>query len=166
MSNLKPLIDLMKKLDEEQDMIAWLCTVHRNRVEYRDNADATKRIQEQLNNAVNLISLGYIWAVMEEHGFDENNPFLSEDERLEFKAWKHIRHTGAHAPNSRAKRYFDEFNEFMSKDSQCLSGLRGNSCEFTETSITLSDGMNWRFFVFAKDRIKSATERCAASRNS
>lgn len=60
-----------------------------------------------------------------------------------------MRHTGAHAPGSRANRYFDEFNEFTTSDYSGISGLRRN-CEFTDSSITLADTMNYRFFQFVR----------------
>lgn len=104
---------LQKRLMDEQDMIGWLCTVHRNAVHYPKNPEASEEIQKQLNRASNLICLAYVWALLEEHGFNENNQWIRPNERLELKAWKHVRHTGAHAPGGRAKRYYDEFDQFM-----------------------------------------------------
>ncbi|MFC2099029.1 hypothetical protein ACFLSP_04710 [Bacteroidota bacterium] len=154
------LLALQKRLMDESDMIGWLCTIHRNAVKYSDNPDATKRIQEQLNQASNLISLAYIWALLDEQGFDENNHWISPKNRLELKAWKHVRHTGAHAPGGRANRYFDEFNEFMESPNSGISGLKKN-CEYTDDSLSLSDTMNYRFFQFVQNLVKFAIGHCA-----
>ncbi len=145
---------------DEHHMIGWLCTVHRNKVEYKNNPDASKEVQGQLNKASNLISLAYIWALLDEHGFNENNKWIRPNDRLELKAWKHIRHTGAHAPGGRAHRYFAEFNQFMEGDYAGLSLLKKN-CEYTETSIDLKDGMNYRFFEFVKNLVNIAIGHCA-----
>jgi len=111
---------------DESEMIGWLCTVHRNSVRYNNNPEATKKIQGQLNHASNLIVLAYIWALLDEQDFNEHNHWIRPRDRLELKAWKHVRHTGAHAPGGRANRYFDEFNDFMTSDYPGTSGLRQN----------------------------------------
>ena len=154
------LLGLQQRLMDEYHMIGWLCTVHRNKVEYKNNPEATKEVQEQLNKAGNLISLAYVWAILDEHGFNENNKWINPNDRLELKAWKHIRHTGAHAPRGRAHRYPAEFNEFMEGDYAGMSGLKQN-CEYTETSIDLTDGMNYRFFEFVRNLIQTAIGLCA-----
>ena len=154
------LLGIQKRLMDESDMIGWLCTVHRNTVQYKNNPIATKTIQEQLNKASNLISLAYVWAILDEHGFNENNKWIKPNDRLELKAWKHVRHTGAHAPGARAHRFFDEFNEFMESDYAGLSGLK-NNCTYTENSISLKDGMNYRFFEFVKNLVQTAIGYCA-----
>ena len=149
----------MSRLGDEQNMIGWLCTVHRNKVTFKDNPDAVKEIQEQLNHAANLISLAYIWAILDESGFNEHNKWISADNRLELKAWKHIRHTGAHAPSGRAKVYYDEFNEFMTSGTS-TSGLKQN-CAWDANSISLTDGMNFRFFMWTRDLVQQAVGFCA-----
>ncbi|MDH3634505.1 MAG: hypothetical protein OES20_07350 [Gammaproteobacteria bacterium] len=154
------LLALQKRLMDESDMIGWLCTVHRNAVRYSNNPEATKKIQGQLNHASNLIALAYIWALLDEQDFNEHNHWIRPRDRLELKAWKHVRHTGAHAPGGRANRYFDEFNEFMTSDYSGISGLRQN-CEFTDRSITLADTMNYRFFQFVQNLVKIAIGHCA-----
>ncbi|MDH5740134.1 MAG: hypothetical protein OEY77_07405 [Nitrospira sp.] len=141
-------------------MIGWLCTVHRHRVQYPNNPEASKEIQAQLNKASNLICLAYVWAILDEQGFNEHNHWIRPRDRLELKAWKHIRHTGAHAPGGRAMRYRDEFNEFMASDGQGLSGLKQN-CTFTENSLDLRDGMNYRFFQFVQELVRTAIGHCA-----
>ncbi len=156
----KQLLVLQKRFADERDMIGWLCAVHRNKVHYDNNLKASKVIQQQLNHASSLISLAYIWAILEEHGFNENNKWINEVNRLELKAWKHVRHTGAHAPSSRADRYYDEFNEFMKLFEQGLSGLKQNY-EYSDNSISLKDGMTYRFFYFANNIIKTAIGHCA-----
>lgn len=128
----KKLQELQKRLMDEQNMIGWLCTVHRNKVEYKNNPTATREIQEQLNQASNLISLAYVWAILDEHEFNENNKWIEAKYRIELKAWKHVRHTGAHAPGGRAHRYFDEFNEFMESDQSGISGLKKNCAKLQE----------------------------------
>lgn len=154
------LLGLQRRLMDEHNMIGWLCSVHRNKVEYKNNPETTKEVQKQLNQANNLISLAYIWALMDEQGFNENNKWIRPKDRLELKAWKHIRHTGAHAPGGRANRYVAEFNQFMESDYAGLSGLKQN-CEYTENSISLSDGMSYRFFEFAKHLVQLAIGHCA-----
>ena len=154
------LLGLQKRLMDELHMIGWLCTVHRNKVDYKNNPEATKEVQAQLNKASNLISLVYVWALLDEHGFNENIIWISSNDQLELKAWKHIRHTGAHAPGGRAHRYFDEFNEFMESEYVGISGLKKN-CTYTETSVNLTDGMNYRFFEFARNLVNKAIGHCA-----
>ena len=154
------LLDLNKRLMNESNMIGWLCTVHLNKVEYQNNPQAAKVIQEQLNKASSLISLAYIWALLDEQGFNENNKWIRPNDRLELKAWKHIRHTGAHAPSGRAVRYANEFNEFMNSDFEGISGLKQN-CEYTDNSINLNHLMNYNFFQFIQYLIKIAIGHCA-----
>lgn len=156
------LLALQKRFMDEHDMIGWLCTVHRNAVHYSNNPEASRKIQEQLNHANNLICLAYIWAILDEHGFNENNKWIKSNERLELKAWKHIRHTGAHAPGGRATRYFNEFDQFMNSSEAGVSGLKQN-CSFTPKSINLQDGMNYRFFDFVQNLVKTAIGYCANS---
>ncbi len=156
----KQLLALQKRLMDESNMLGWLCTVHRNRVHYQNNPEASKEIQGQLNQATNLISLAYIWALLDEHGFNEHNKWISANNRLELKAWKHVRHTGAHAPGGRANGYYHEFDKFMASPGSGVSGLRQN-CEFTGSSITLKDGMNYRFFQFVQDLVQTAIGYCA-----
>jgi hypothetical protein len=156
----KQLLKLNERLMNESDMIGWLCTVHSNKVHYPNNPEASKKIQSQLNQASNLICLAYIWALLDEHGFNESNAWIRTNDRLELKAWKHIRHTGAHAPGGRANRYANEFDQFMSSPEAGISGLKQN-CTFTTNSITLVDGMNYRFFQFVQNLMQTAIGHCA-----
>lgn len=159
-SETKQLLELNERLMNESDMIGWLCTVHSNKVQYPNNPEASKKIQSQLDQASNLICLAYIWALLDEHGFNENNKWIRPNERLELKAWKHIRHTGAHAPGSRANRYSSEFDQFMTSPEAGVSGLKQN-CLFTANSIQLKDGMNYRFFIFVNSLMQTAIGHCA-----
>ncbi len=154
------LLKLNERLMDENDMIGWLCTVHSNKVHYPNHPEASKKIQSQLNQASNLICLAYIWALLDEHGFNENNTWIRTNERLELKAWKHIRHTGAHAPGGRANRYANEFDQLMSSPESGVSGLKQN-CTFTANSIKLNESMNYRFFEFVKNLIQTAIGHCA-----
>lgn len=154
------LLELNERLMLESDMIGWLCTAHSNKVHYENNPEASKKIQTQLNQASNLICLTYIWALLDEHGFNENNKWIRTNDRLELKAWKHIRHTGAHIPGGRAKRYVIEFDKFMSSTDPGFSGLKQN-CTFSANSIKLSEGMNYKFFEFVKNLLKIAIGHCA-----
>jgi len=156
----KELLAIQKRLMDESNMIGWLCTVHRNKVHYKNNPKAAQEVQEQLNHASNLICLAYIWALLDEHGFNENCKWIKPSDRLELKAWKHVRHTGAHAPGGRAAGYFDEFNEYMESDWQGISGLK-KSCKYTDTSISITDGMNYRFFQYVQGLVQSAIGNCA-----
>ncbi|MBL1320657.1 MAG: hypothetical protein COA63_006300 [Methylophaga sp.] len=105
---------------------------------YKNNPSATKDVQ----------------------GFNENNYWIKPKDRLELKAWKHVRHTGAHAPGKRANGYVNEFNEFMEGDTHGMSGLKQN-CTYTDNSITLTDGMNYRFFQFVQHLTQLAIGHCA-----
>jgi hypothetical protein len=154
------LLALQKRLMDESNMLGWLCTVHRNKVQYKNNPVATSEIQEQLNRASTLISLAYIWALLDEHGFNEHNKWISTGDRLELKAWKHVRHTGAHAPGGRATGYYDEFDDFMQSDGAGTSGLRQN-CDYTDTSVSVTDGMNYRFFQYIQGLVQTAIGNCA-----
>lgn len=149
-------LSLQQRLMDERDMIGWLCTVHRNTVKYQQVDPAiTQKIQNQLNNANNLIAITYIWALLDEGGFKETTKWVSADERLELKAWKHVRHTAAHAPGSRANRYRSEFDQYMNGTSAAASGLRQN-CTWNANSIKLNDGMNYNFFQFAQSMVQKA----------
>jgi hypothetical protein len=89
-------LELQTRLMDESDMIGWLCTIHNHAVQYPKVPPATvQEIQNQLSTASNLISIIYIWALLEEGGFNENSKWVSADEQLELKAWKHVRHTSA-----------------------------------------------------------------------
>lgn len=154
------LLALQRRLMDESNMIGWLCTVHRNRVHYQNNPDASRSIQIQLNKASNLLCLAYVWALLDEQGFNEHNHWIRPQDRIELKAWKHVRHTGAHAPGGRAKRYRDEFNAFMASDYQGLSGLKQN-CDFTDDTLELRDGINYRFFQFVQHLVQIAIGHCA-----
>lgn len=147
---------LQSRLAEEYAMIGWLCTIHRNVVSYpnADPADVQK-IQRQLDKASNLIAITYIWALLDEGGFNENAQWVSADDRLELKAWKHVRHTGAHAPGKRAGRYHKEFDQYMKGRSSDSSGLRQN-CRSDTNSIELADGMSYSFFTFARHMVDKA----------
>lgn len=159
----KKLLAVSKRLNDEKDMIGWLCTVYRNKVFYSNSPEETRRIQEQLNRASTLISLAYIWALLDESGFDENNEWISPQDRDELKAWKHVRHTGAHAPGTRALRYKNEFDTFMQDEYAGVSGLRQN-CTFTDNTINLRDGMGYQFFTFILDLTQKAIGNCAGNR--
>jgi len=154
------LLAVSKRLMDEKNMIGWLCTVHSSKVQIKDNPKASKDIQEQLNKASNLISLAYMWALLDESGFNEKNKWISSQDRLELKAWKHVRHTGAHAPGGRANGYYKAFNKFMNSDGAGMSGLKQN-CTFTDTSIDLTDGMNTQFFLFIENLVQQAIGYCA-----
>ena len=152
---------LQSRFMEEGYMILWLCKIHRNSVQYPNADPATvQKIQTQLNKTSNLISIIYIWALLDEGGFKETTQWVSADERLELKAWKHVRHTGAHAPGGRANTCRDEFDQYMRGTSAALSGLRVN-CKWDSNSIELKDGMNSSFFLFAQDMVRKAFERSA-----
>jgi len=154
--NAQNYLALQSRLMDERDMIGWLCTVHRNAVKYQKIDPAiTKKIQNQLNDASNLIAITYIWALLEEGGFKESTQWVSADESLELKAWKHVRHTGAHAPGSRANGYRNEFDQYMNGTTAAASGLRQN-CTWDASSIQLSDGMNYSFFQFSQNMVSKA----------
>ena len=155
---------LQSRLMGERDMIGWLCTVHRRAVQY-PNVDAAiiQKIQNQLNQASNLISITYIWALLDEGGFNEKTQWVSADERLELKAWKHVRHTGAHAPGGRANGYRNEFDQYMTGTSAAISGLRQN-ITWNANSIQLADSINYNFFQFAQNMVQKALG-CSANNN-
>ena len=155
-TNALNYFNLSARLLEESDMIGWLCTNHRNKVHYPNVKPAIiKKIQQQLDKASDLIAITYIWALLEEGGFKESTKWISEDERLEMTAWKHVRHTGAHAPGSRAHGYSKDFDQYMISNSAALSALREN-CEPTPDTINLQSGMSHNFFTFAKGMVTKA----------
>lgn len=163
-SDAQHYLALQSRLMEERDMIGWLCTVHRHAVRYPNAKPGTvQKIQAQLNKASNLISITYIWALLDEGGFKDTTQWVTADERLELKAWKHVRHTGAHAPRGRASKYRNEFDQYMTGNSAALSGLRQN-CTWDANSIELRDGMNHNFFTFAQNMVQKALG-CSANNN-
>jgi len=163
-ADAKNYLALQARLMNERDMIGWLCTVHRQAVKYQNvDPTITQKIQNQLNQASNLISITYVWALLDEGGFKENTQWVSADERLELKAWKHVRHTGAHAPGSRANGYRNEFDQYMNGTTAAVSGLRQN-CTWDANSIHLTDGMNYSFFQFAQNIVNKSLG-CSANNN-
>ncbi len=107
------LLELKKGLMEVRDMLGWLCTNHHYAVKYESNPTATSRVQAQLDVAAEFIHVIYIYSILDEAGFKPSNKWISSDDKKEFKAWVHIRHTGAHKPGGRANVYHNEFNQFM-----------------------------------------------------
>jgi hypothetical protein len=155
----KTLLALSERLSDERDMIGWLCTLHRHAVNYPNNPEARKKVQGQLNKASNLIALTYIFALLEEGDFTVYDKWIKPSDRLELKAWKHVRNTGAHAPGTRATGQRDSFDEFMKGDDKGRSGLKQN-CQFTQDSITLGD-ISGDFLSFAIDLVKVAIGHCS-----
>jgi hypothetical protein len=157
-SEVQNYLALKARLEvDERNMITWLCTGLRNVVTYPGVDRNTKqKIQDQLDKANDFIVVIYVWALLDEHDFNENSRWVSDEKKLELKAWKHIRHTGAHAPGGRAKGYRKAFNQYMRPGvTGSLSGLREN-CSFTSDSIDLAHGMSFGFFNFAKDAVNGA----------
>ncbi len=91
------------------------------------------------------------WALLEEAKFTEESKWISSADREELKAWKHVRNTGAHALGGRAGGRKAAFDAFMNSPEPGVSGLKQN-CSFTEESIELADGINWKFFEFIRHR--------------
>ena len=154
------LLDLKQGLMAIRDMVGWLCTNHRYAVNYKNNPEATKRIQSQLDAAAEFIHVIYIYSILDEAGFKPTNKWISSDDKLEYKAWAHIRHTGAHSPGGRANGYRNEFDSFMSSNQNSKSGLKQN-CTWDANSITLPYAMSYRFFEFANYLVDQAIGYCA-----
>ena len=154
------LLTLYQQFSDIRNMIGHLCTAHRNAVNYPDSPLATKKVQNQLNIASEFINVIYIYSILDEAGFTPENKWISSEDNKEFKAWVHIRHTGAHTPGSRAHRYKQDFNDFMESDQKSFSGLKQN-CTWDETSITLADMLSHSFFQFSEYLIKKAIGYCA-----
>ena len=158
------LLDLKTRLGKVRDMTGWLCTTHRYAVNYPKNPDATKQIQEQLDVASEFIHVIYINSILDEAGFKPSNKWITTDARAEFKAWVHIRHTGAHTPDGRANGYYADFDNFMNSANAGMSGLKQN-CNWTADSISLSYGMSYRFFEYANNLVDMAIGYCANNNN-
>jgi len=155
----KTLLALSERLCDERDMIGWLCTVHRHSVNYPNKPETRRKVQDQLSKASNLIALTYIFALLEEGDFTVDDKWIRPSDRLELKAWKHVRNTGAHAPGSRATGQRDSFDEFMKADGKGISGLKQN-CQFTQDSITLGD-ISGSFLSFAIYLVNTAIGLCS-----
>ena len=157
-------LDLCARLDEERYMILWLCNVHRNSVSYpNSDADTLQKIQQQLPKASNLISIAYTWTLLEGGGFDPEEKWVPEDQRLEVRAWQHVRDTCAGPPGVRAAACYDAFDQYMTGSSEAISGLRQN-CQWDASSIELAEGMNLNFFIFAQNVVRQAYECAAGNR--
>ena len=154
------LLDLQQQLMHVKDMMGWLCTGHRYRVTYQNNPAATKRVQDQLDIAAEFIHVIYACSILDEAGFKPGNKWLSTESKAEFKAWVHIRHTGAHTPGGRANGYYSDFDSFMNSTQTSMSSLKQN-CTWTSTSIELPYAMSFRFFEFAENLVKEAFGYCA-----
>ena len=57
------LLALQKQLMDITDMVGWLCTSHRYVVKYKNNPDAIKRVQEQVDIASEFINVIYIYSI-------------------------------------------------------------------------------------------------------
>jgi len=122
------LIVLRKQLAEIYDMIGWLCTSHRYVVNYKNKPDDTKRVQKQLDEASEFINVIYIYSILDEAEFKPGNKWISPEHNEEYKAWVHVRHTGAHKPGGRASVYYADFDNFMNSNQHGLSGLKQKLC--------------------------------------
>ena len=140
-------------------MVGWLCTSHRYVVKYENNPKAEESVQSQLDVAAEFIHVIYIYSILDESGFTPENNWISSDDKNEYKAWVHIRHTGAHTPSGRAHRYSKEFGDFMNSKQNSISGLKPN-CTWNATSITLPYAMSYNFFQFASTLVQRAIAYC------
>ncbi len=154
------LLELQRRLMNVKDMVGWLCTVHRYRVNYKNNPTATNKVQAQLDIAAEFIHVIYTCSILDEAGFRPSNKWISTDSKAEFKAWVHIRHTGAHTPGGRANVYYSDFDNFMNSSQSGISPLKKN-CKWTATSIELPYAMSFHFFQFAENLVKEALGYCA-----
>jgi hypothetical protein len=156
------LLELSRGLNARRTMIGFLCTTHHNAIQYANlNVDASKRneLQQELNDAAFFSALIYIYALLDEAGFGPENEWLLDEEKAEFKAWAHVRHTGAHLPSGRAKGYYKEFDQFMSSGGPGKSGLFRN-CLWDSNSIR--PGLSAHsFYDFSLDLVRYAMARCA-----
>ena len=154
------LLALDQRLMEIRDMVGWLCTNHRFAVNYRGNQEATKRVQAQLEAASEFIHVIYIYSILDEAGFRPSNKWISTDDKNEFKAWVHIRHTGAHTPAGRANVYYRDFDSFMTSDQSSKSRLKPN-CTWNADTISLPYASSYDFFQFARQLVQDAIGYCA-----
>ena len=157
---VQELLALQKGLMDVRDMVGWLCTGHRYSVNYANNPSATQRIQQQLDVAAEFIHVIYIYSILDEAGFKPSNKWISSYDKMEFKAWIHIRHTGAHTPGGRAQMYYQDFDDFMTSNQNSKSGLKPN-CAWTATAITLPYAMSFHFFEFVSELLRNAIGHCA-----
>jgi hypothetical protein len=156
------LLDLKTRLASIQDMLGWLCTDHRFRVNYPKSNEATKRIQSQVDIASEFINTIYVYSILDEAGFKLSNKWMDTDDKLEFKAWVHIRHTGANTPEGRANVYYQKFDNFMNSTNAGMSGLKQN-CTWTADSIILPYARSFKFFLFATNLVDKAIVTIRAS---
>ena len=154
------LLGLKERLLSERDTVGWLATLYKGKVQYPNNSEASKNIQSQVNSVSNLMLLTYVWAILEEQGFSEHNVWLTDHETLELKAWKHIRHSAAHAPSGRARRYYQEFEQYMDSPLPTTSGLKQN-CSYDADAIDCKDGMGYRFYEYSAYLIDQVIGLCA-----
>jgi hypothetical protein len=156
------LLELNRGLIARRTMIGFLCTTHRNAIHYSTLHHDTNRheLQQQLDEAAFFAALIYVYSLLDQAGFHPDNEWLLESERAEFKAWAHIRHTGAHLPNGRADTFRKEFDDFMSSGCQGKSGLAGN-CRWDKTSIQPNGLSAYDFYDFALYLVLQALARCA-----
>lgn len=159
-STTQELLDLKSQLMGIRDMVGWMCTNHRYRVNYKNNPTATQKVQAQLDEAAEFINVIYINSILDEADFKPSNPFISTDDREEFKSWVHIRHTGAHKPNGRANVFYSDFDNFMNSSKAGISGLKQN-CTWSANSISIKYAMSYKFFEFAQHLVDRAIGYCA-----
>lgn len=161
-------MELSTNLSSRSTMIGYLCTSHWNNVHFsnlRLDPASRARLQSELDDAAVFIHVIYIYSLLDEAGFRPDNEWLLESENAEFKAWVHIRHTGAHMPNGRAQRYYREFDDFMLSGSVGISRLAVN-CQWDTNSIKLERSMSLNFYEFASGLVLKAMARCENNRTS
>jgi len=113
MENSEQILKLVQMMQDQinlnQDAFGWMATGLKKKVEYKGNTDATKKVQDNLDNLVQYSLLLYLFAMWESYISNElEQQVLTPEEINELKAYKHIRHTGGHgykgkrADNNRA----------------------------------------------------------------
>ena len=152
--------ELQGVLATRRELVHYLCVNHFNSAKASEE-DLRKRIQSGIEDAAGFINIIYVYSILDEVGFKYNNPWLSKEEGDEFKAWTHIRHTGAHAPQSRARTFYKEFDEYMTTGYKTNRRLTPSICSWTADSIRVDLTASLNFFYFAQDTVSQAMVRCA-----
>ncbi|OAJ92795.1 hypothetical protein [Vibrio bivalvicida] len=164
--HLKALIDLQDRLGTEKYVFDGLHNKS-HAVYYDGKPEVTQEIQNKVDKATEFIHIIYIYAILDGAGFIPKKQaklyaWIPQAYLDEFKAWAHIRHTGAHTPNGRARSCAKEFNAFINAhpEFERISGYDTDT-----NTINPQAGGAHRFFEFVKKMVQQAIVDCGNELN-
>ena len=109
---LSELMELWSTLEGMmQAELPWICTSISNRVQHPDPA-VRAEVQLNADHAVGVMSVIFLFAVLEAHDFHLDNKWLQNKEASTLRAWRHVRNCGSHGfRGTRVKKYHQDFDD-------------------------------------------------------